>query len=101
MDLARLEYNNAVEDETWDTTKGKLESESRESNILAFATQILGNVNLGQDTTAKDGNRNPTGGDGGKKFQPWRFENPNNDKTKLVRGTVMNWCSKDCHQQPM
>ena len=101
MDLARLEYNNAVEDETWDATKGKLESESRESNILALATQILGKVNLGRDTTAKDGDGNPTGGDGGKKFQPWRFENPNNDKTKLVRGTVMNWCSKDCHQQPM
>ena len=32
---------------------------------------------------------------------PWRFENPDNKPTKIVRGSTMKWCSKDCHEKPM
>ena len=101
MELARLEYNNAVEDDTWSSNKSRIEKESRESNILALATQLLQKANLGNGSGPKQGDGNGTGGTEKTQFHPWRFENPNNDKTKLVRGSTMKWCDKDCHPQPM
>ena len=52
---------------------------------------------------------NKQGGGGGKHpkaseptgpqtFKPWRFENPNNEATKEINGTIMKWCTNDCHK---
>ena len=32
---------------------------------------------------------------------PYRYKHPNNEKTKVVKGTTMTWCSNDCHEKPM
>ena len=101
MEVARLEYNNAIEDDSWDTNKSKLEDDGKESNILALATQILAKVNGGKTQDPDPGGSNQNGTNGKRNFPAWRFENPNGDKTKSVRGTTMKWCTKDCHQQPM
>ena len=38
----------------------------------------------------------------GRELKPWRFENPNNEKEKILNdGTVMKWCTNDCHPRPM
>ena len=94
MELARLEYNNSVEDDTWRTNKSRIE---KDTNILALATQLLANANINHG----NGTPKPTPGEEGRQFQAWRFENPKNEATKQVRGTTMRWCAKDCHPQPM
>ena len=101
MELARLEFNNLVEDDTWETNRSKLDAENQESKILALATEILDKVNVTQRPGSESGTKNTLGGEGGRQFQQWRFENPNNEPTKLVRGTTMRWCTNDCHQRPM
>ena len=101
MVLARLEYNNSVEDDSWDSNKSKLEHGKDDANILALATEILRNVTSTQNGKQPKDGPNLTGEANGKQFQAWRFQNPDNAKTKLVRGSTMTWCTKDCHQQPM
>ena len=32
-------------------------------------------------------------------YQAWRFDNPGNEKTKVVKGTTMTWCDNDCHEK--
>ena len=38
----------------------------------------------------------------GRELKAWRFENPKNEKTKTLKdGTVMRWCTNNCHPKPM
>ena len=103
MELARLTYNNLVEDQAWAgktaTAMDDKPDASKEANYLALATQLIQRVN-----ELEKGGGKPT--KGGKQsevrnFGPWRFENPTNAKTKVVEGTTMRWCTNDCHSKPM
>ena len=102
LQIGRVTFNNldAEEEEDGGKQKPKEEKpdESKETKFLAMMT-ILTNA-LGSSASA---NGKSESGGGGKKreFQQWRYENPNNDKTKLVRGTTMKWCKNDCHDKPM
>ena len=55
---------------------------------------------LGSSALAND--KPESGGDGKRKqFQQWCYENPDNEKTKLMRGTTMKWCTNNCHNKAM
>ena len=36
-----------------------------------------------------------------RQYQAWRYENPDNETTREVRGSTMRWCTNDCHSKPM
>ena len=97
MDLARLTYNNLVEDNAWQESKKKVERE--EKNYLTLVTEIL-NKTKNNDNDSKNGQGKRTGGMtiG---YAAWRFDNPSGDATKVVRGTTLKWCTNDCHAKPM
>ena len=100
MDLARLKYNNAVEDETWDTNKTRIEQDGKEDNILALATQILEKVGSTQDKNPRyDGKGSIDRTE--KQFQSWHLQNPTNGKVQLIRRIIMNRCDEDLHLQRM
>ena len=105
MDLGRLTFNNLLEEGTWNgggTTKGK---ELAERNYLALATELMGKM---KEMTQKSGSnyqKQPATdkqNEGARSYMPWRFENPDNKPTKILKnGVTMKWCSKDCHEKPM
>ena len=102
MDLARLTFNNLVEDSAWQETKNKVDRE--ENNYLALATEILKRFKVddgGKNTGGKTQKRGGEGTGNGREYAPWRFENPNGDTTKVMRGTTLKWCTKDCHAKSM
>ena len=62
-----------------------------------LATEIMKKMTSMTSGSSKvNGNRT-----GERTYQPWRFENPDNSKTKEVRGSIMKWCENDCHSRPM
>ena len=97
----------AVEN-SWQKNKKVAENE-KDKNYLALATQILkifskDKSNDGKATGVGKGvnNRNTNcTNSGDQTLQLWRFDNPNNDTTKHVKGSTMPWCSSDCHEKPM
>ena len=78
MGLTRLEYNNAVEDENWNTNKAKIEQDGKEANILALATQILEKVGSNHGKSPGYDGKGPTDGTN-KQLQSWLFQNPTNE----------------------
>ena len=96
MELARLTYNNLIEDKSWIKQEAKKENDL---NYLTLATELIAKF----DAKHNDGG-NSNGGSrdqGPRTFQKWRYDNPDNAATKQVRGTTMKWCSNDCHDKPM
>ena len=79
-------------------------SKNEEKNFLALATEILqrakeGGAEVPSSETMSDGGIRLKNG---RELKAWRFENPTNAKTKTLKdGTVMKWCSNDCHPKPM
>ena len=101
LELGRVTYNNISQyEEGWKTgetggdNKSLKEVPSNEKNFLTLATELISTLK-GNKTQDK-----PDGG-GERSFLPWRFENPEGIKTKTVKGTLMRWCTNDCHPQPM
>ena len=106
LELGRVTYNNiSQDDEGWNTketgggTKFPNEAPSNEKNFLTLATELISTLKGNQAPGNK--NQDKTEGMGKRSFLPWRFENPEGSKTKLVKGTLMRWCANDCHPQPM
>ena len=79
-------------------------SKEEQKNFLALATELLHKVKDGKVESAPS---QGASGEGirlknGRELKAWRFQNPNNDKTKTLKdGTVMKWCTNDCHPKPM
>ena len=72
---------------------------SNEKNVLTLATELISTLKNNRGT---GNNLDESFGNGGKgSFLPWRFENADGVKTKVVKGTLMRWCSNDCHPRPM
>ena len=89
MEIARVSYNNMVEDKSW-AVKKKYKTEE-EKNYLALATQLL------ERFDAKKGR----GSDIYPNYAPWRFDNPDNLPEKIIKGKKFKWCHSDCHEKPM
>ena len=95
MDLGRLTFNN-LEDGSANqkvSTKGGDEGK----NYLALATEIMRKMTSMTSGSPKVNDKRTEE----RTYQPWRFENPDNSKTKEVRGSIMKWCENDCHSRPM
>ena len=111
LDLGRTTYNNLVADNEWTTVEPKKSKGSGESGqekqFLALATEILTKMK-DQNSSSGDKTVLETNSDGGiklkngRELKAWRFQNPNNEKTKTLKdGTVMKWCTNNCHPKPM
>ena len=101
MELARLTYNNLVDDESWIKKEAKKE---HEKNYLTLATELIAKYEARQNDGGDNGNGNRNNNrdnQGPRTFQKWRYDNPDNAATKQVRGTTMKWCTNDCHDNPM
>ena len=106
LELGRVTYNNISQDEDgWKANemdmgvRNTTTAPSNEKKFLALATELINtlkqNKGLGEETEKGPGNT------GKRSYLPWRFENLDGEKTKEVKGTLMRWCSNDCHPQPM
>ena len=106
LELGRVTFNNITQDENgWMTgnsaaeRKRTTETKPEERNFLALATDLINAIQKKNEPGNNSGKR--TGGEAKRSYIPWRFENPEGLKTKVVKGTTMTWCSNDCHPQPM
>ena len=106
LELGRVTYNNISQDEEgWKSKqidtgrKTSIESQGNEKNFLALATELIKSLKGNSENGNNPGNR--PGKDEKRSFLPWRFLNPEGLKTKDVKGTIMTWCTNDCHPQPM
>ena len=101
LETGRVTFNNLNAEDTWgeESKLKKNEKEpAQETRFLALMTKLTDA--LGSSATGKEDSSKSTNGKR-RSFQPWRFKNPNNEKTKVVRGTTMRWCKNDCHEKPM
>ena len=110
LNVGRLSYNNLVDDE-----KIPKKSLAESPHFLALATQLFEKMTnsrqgpTGSSASKQGASGRTTNGDdkgndktrGPRTFLPWRFDNPNNLKTMVVKGTTMRWCDNDCHEKPM
>ena len=113
MDLGRVTYNNLIADDEWKKKESKLEknkaSSGDEKNFLMLATEILRNIKDPKPnhsgSSSNEAQKTSDGGirlRNGRELKAWRFENPKNEQTKILKdGTVMRWCTNDCHPKPM
>ena len=98
MEVARVTYNNMIEDRSWNVRKKKTEADGDKS-YLALATQVLQKVEsvCNDQVERRKGKR----GDDFPNYAPWRFENPEGLVEKVIKGKTMKWCKSDCHPKPM
>ena len=107
LELGRLTYNNISQDDAVGKIDGSgiegkknPDKQGGEKNFLALATELISSLKANGETT-----KQPEGGKFGNRakrsYLPWRFKKPEGEKTKMVRRTLMKWCSNDCHPQPM
>ena len=100
MDLGRVTYNNLVEDGSFVIVpkKGPSADAAEQKSFLALATEILKKCDMTHQTGGGGKNSKERESTGPRIFRPWRFENPNNEATKEIKGTIMKWCTNDCHK---
>jgi len=98
MDLGRVMYNNLVDEGTYRHNNPAPQPKDKEEdkNYLALAAALMTNMSGLNDSGNKGGSKGST-----ITYQPWRFENPDNEDTKVVRGSTMKWCKNDCHKNSM
>ena len=111
FDLGRITFNNLVANEEWKIVGNKKtishSPKTEEKQFLALATEILESMKDKKGSNNNDaGSENTSDGriklKNGRELKSWRFQNPNNDKTKTLKdGTVMKWCNNNCHPKPM
>ena len=97
MELARVTFNNLVEDESWSHTDQPAEKDG-EKQYLALATLV---EKLTQEKLSQKTGRTGRGGGKPRTYAAWRFSNPENESTKTINGRTMKWCTNDCHDRPM
>ena len=102
MDLGRVTFNNlSDEDYVKVKTNPKPDKVEGEKNFLALATALMTKMSTMNGNSQGSSNNQSKGDKGERSYQPWRYENPENKSTKIVRGSTMNWCKNDCHDKPM
>ena len=71
---------------------------------FALATHIMDTLNGEFKNRSSEGSLKVSlarNNGGNTTYLPCRFENPNNEETKEIKGTTMKWCSKYFHDHPM
>ena len=102
LQIGRVTFNNLDAEEEEDGQKQKPKEEKPDEFKEAKFLAMMAKFTDAMSSSASANGKSESGGGGKKReFQQWRYENPNNDKTKLVRGTTMKWCKNDCHDKPM
>ena len=105
LELGRVTFNNLPDTEDGVQVEDNKKEKVDQKSFLALATEIMSKLNNGGG-----GGGSANSGDKDKKYvapedrtyQEWRFDNPGNEKTKVVKGTTMTWCDNDCHnKRPM
>ena len=101
LDLGRVTYINQVEDETWEKLKETRHSKvSGQPQFLALVTEILNKLK-GRDDSSVQTDASKCNGSEKRTYQVWKYENPEGNATKEVRGAMMKWCTKNCHYKSM
>jgi len=103
MDLGRIAYNNLKAGDEWegsDLKKAETTTTSGDQKqFLALATELLETMKeeKKQSSGQQADEKTSDGGiclKNGRELKAWRFENPNNEKTKTLKdGTNMMWCT--------
>ena len=96
LSVGRITYNNLVEEDKVNSSKKGASGEK--PHFLALAAQLVEQL---KGSTGNGNSRQKSDQNGPRTFLPWRYENPNDEKTKVVKGTTMKWCTNDCHEKPM
>ena len=88
MEVARVTYNNMVDDKNYVITK-KEDTEMKDEgykSVLPLVKEILSKL----DRSESSGRGNKTTYQvGDHDYKPWRFENPDNKSTKEINGTIL------------
>ena len=101
MDLGRLSYNNLEDiEEEPKIQKPSASNKEEEKNYLALATAMMTKM-TSMTNKGSGGEAGSEMKQGNRTYQNWRFDNPDNARTKEVRGSIMKWCENDCHSRPM
>ena len=103
MDLGRVTYNNLVDESSSKFKSGPTPEKAEKQNFLALATALMTKISSMNTDNQEQSNTDRSKGNnrGERTYLPWRYENPDNKATKLVRGSTMKWCKNDCHERPM
>ena len=106
MGVARVTYNNMVDDKNYDIAPKKDigTKDEGKKNVLALVTKILSKLNRGESYNRRGSHgrgNNPTPQADDRAYKPWRFENSDNKSTKEFNGTVLKWYKNDCHPNYM
>ena len=103
LELGRITFNNLVESDGWVQSEDKKKEKEDQKSFLALATEIITKLNRGGGGNSNSGDRDSkhtaAGAPGDRTYQKWRFENPDSEKSKEVKGTTMTWCNNDCHEK--
>ena len=103
LELGRITFNNLVESDEWIQVKDKKKENEDQKSFLALATEIMtklkGSHKGGGERSNSGNNDKKYTAPGDRTYQTWRFDNPDNEKTKQVKGTMMTWCDNDCHEK--
>ena len=102
LELGRITFDNLPDTEDWGQVEDNKKEKDDQKSFLALVTEIMSKLNNGGG-----GGGSANSGDKDKKYvapgdrtyQAWRFDNPGNEKTKVVKGTTMTWCDNDCHEK--
>ena len=88
MELGRVTYNNLIDEGSWRFIS-KPKAKGEEKNYLALATALMTKMT----SLSKDkGNLSKDKKSGERVYKTWRYENPDNEYMKEVRGGIMKWC---------
>lgn len=103
LELGRVTFNNLVKSDDWVQEEDKTKEKEDQKSFLALATDIMTKLNKGVGGNSNSGDRDSkhtaAGAPGDRTYQKWRFENPDSEKSKEVKGTTMTWCNNDCHEK--
>ena len=100
LELGRITFDNLVESDGWVQAEDKKKEKEDQKSFLALATEIITKLNRGGGGNSNSGDRdNKYTAPGDRTYQKWRFENPDNEKSKEIKGTTMTWCNNDCHEK--
>ena len=77
---------------------GVLFPNQNQKNYLAIGTALMTKMTLLSGDKSNH-SKDRTGGE--RVYKGRQHENPDNEPTKEVRGSIMKWCKNDCHDKPM
>ena len=100
LSVGQVTYDNLIEEE-----KVSKKEIVKSPHFLVLSTQLIETMTNGKQrysgSKSKGDDKDNEKMRGPRTFLPWRYDNPNNLKTMVVKGTTMGWCSIDYHDRSM